>query len=73
MGPRNVRQPESCVRIESTQSDEGWRAFLGILPIVDHFVRTAGRASAVMSSYLTMCERSESAYPADVFAEQIWL
>jgi hypothetical protein len=48
-----------------------WREIDVILPVVDRFVRAAGWSSAVMNNFLTLCERSRNAYPADQFADQI--
>lgn len=48
-----------------------WNEIEIILPIVDCFVRTAGWAASVMGHFLTLCERSKSAYPAEMFADQI--
>lgn len=48
-----------------------WRDIGRILPIVDRFVRAAGWAPAIMSRYLTLCERAKAAYPADQFADQV--
>ena len=48
-----------------------WREIGVILPVVDRFVRAAGWSSAVMNDFLTLCERSRDAYPADLFADQI--
>jgi hypothetical protein len=48
-----------------------WNEIKIILPIVDRFVRAAGWAASVMSHFLTLCERSKSAYPAEMFADQI--
>ena len=39
--------------------------------IIDRFVRFAGWAYAVMSRYLTLCERSKDAFPAEQFADQV--
>src|SRR2546429_452513 len=41
------------------------------MPIVDSFVRFAGWAYVVMSHYLTLCERSKDAFPAERFADQV--
>jgi hypothetical protein len=48
-----------------------WSDISRILPIVDRFVRTAGWGASVMSSFLTLCERSKDCYPAKDFADQI--
>ena len=48
-----------------------WSEIGVILPFVDRFVRAAGWSAAVMSDFLTLCERSRAAYPADQFADQI--
>jgi hypothetical protein len=42
-----------------------------ILPLVDRFVRAAGWAHAVMSGFLTLCERTRRHYPATLFADEI--
>jgi hypothetical protein len=41
------------------------------MPIIDRFVRFAGWAYSVMSRYLTLCERSKDAFPAEQFADQV--
>jgi len=48
-----------------------WSDIGRILPIIDRFVRAAGWSSSIMSRYLTLCERSKTAYPADLFADQV--
>lgn len=48
-----------------------WRDITLILPIVDRFVRAAGWSAAVMSSFLTLCERASGIYPADAFSGQV--
>ncbi len=48
-----------------------WNEIKIILPIVDRFVRAAGWAASVMTHFLTLCERSKSTYPAEMFADQI--
>lgn len=51
--------------------NDDWSEIETILPIVDRFVRAAGWAASVMSHFLTFCERSKSAYPAEMFSDQI--
>jgi hypothetical protein len=48
-----------------------WTEIDRIMPIIDRFVRFAGWAYAVMSRYLTLCERSKDAFPAEQFADQV--
>jgi hypothetical protein len=48
-----------------------WTEIDRIMPIIDRFVRFAGWAHAVMSRYLTLCERSKDAFPAEQFADQV--
>jgi hypothetical protein len=48
-----------------------WSDIDRIMPIVDSFVRFAGWAYVVMSHYLTLCERSKDAFPAEQFADQV--
>jgi hypothetical protein len=48
-----------------------WSDIDRIIPIVDRFVRFAGWAYVVMSHYLTLCERSKDAFPAEQFADQV--
>lgn len=48
-----------------------WSEIGLILPLVDRYVRAAGWAGRVMSHFLTLCERAKSAYPAEIFADQI--
>ena len=48
-----------------------WSEIGLILPIIDRFIRTSGWADLVMSRFLSLCERSKTSYPADVFADQV--
>lgn len=48
-----------------------WRDIDTILPVIDRLVRCAGWAPAIAGRFLTLCERSRDAYPADCFAEQL--
>lgn len=48
-----------------------WSEIDRILPLVDRYLRAAGWAAAVMGSFLTLCERSQTSYPAEMFADQI--
>jgi len=48
-----------------------WSDIDRIMPIVDSFVRFAGWAYVVMGHYLTLCERSKDAFPAERFADQV--
>src|SRR5258708_2227245 len=48
-----------------------WSEIKMILPLVDRFVRAGGWSVSVMSQFLTLCERSKSAYPAEMFADQV--
>lgn len=48
-----------------------WSEIGLILPLVDRYVRAGGWVATVMSQFLTLCERAKSAYPAEVFADQI--
>lgn len=48
-----------------------WSDISRILPLIDRFVRAGGWAAAVMESFLTLCERSKTAYPAEAFADQV--
>ena len=48
-----------------------WSEIEMILPIVDRFIRAGGWSSTLMSHFLTLCERSKTAYPAEMFADQI--
>ena len=48
-----------------------WTEIGRIMPIIDRFVCFAGWANAVMSHYLTLCERSKDAFPAEKFADQV--
>jgi hypothetical protein len=48
-----------------------WAEIERILPIVDRFIRGGGWSSTLMSHFLTLCERSKAAYPAEMFADQI--
>lgn len=48
-----------------------WREIGRILPLIDRFIRAAGWAGAIMSPYLTLCERAKADYPAEMFVDQI--
>jgi hypothetical protein len=48
-----------------------WSDIGMILPLVDRYIRAGGWAAGVMNMFLTLCERSKSAYPAEAFADQI--
>jgi hypothetical protein len=48
-----------------------WTEIDRIMPIIDRFVRFGGWAYAVMSRYLTLCQRSKDAFPAEQFADQV--
>lgn len=48
-----------------------WSEIELILPIIDQYVRASGWAATVMVHFLTLCERAKSAYPAEMFADQI--
>jgi hypothetical protein len=48
-----------------------WSEIGMILPLVDRYVRASGWAATVMSQFLMLCERAKSAYPAEMFVDQI--
>ena len=48
-----------------------WSELALILPLIDRLVRAGGWSATVMGQFLTFCERSKTAYPAGVFAEQV--
>lgn len=48
-----------------------WSEINHILPLIDRFVRAGGWAASVMNSFLTLCERARTNYPADAFADQV--
>jgi len=48
-----------------------WKDIDRILPVVDHFVRSAGWAASVMYLFLELCERAKIFYPAKQFADQV--
>lgn len=48
-----------------------WSEIHIILPLINRFITSAGWSNTVMDHYLTLCERSRSAYPAALFATQI--
>ena len=48
-----------------------WTNIAAVVPTVDRFVRGAGWSAAVMNEYLTLCERSQEDFPADIWADQI--
>lgn len=51
--------------------NDNWSEISHILPLVDRFVRVGGWATSVMDSFLTLCERAKSNYPAEAFADQV--
>jgi hypothetical protein len=60
-----------CANMATRYVNGDWGEINRILPIVDRFVRAAGWAAPVMSSFLTLCERSKGAYPSGLFSEQV--
>jgi hypothetical protein len=48
-----------------------WSEIALILPLIDRLVRAGGWSRTLMYHYLTLCERSKTAYPAEMFADQI--
>jgi hypothetical protein len=48
-----------------------WEEIDLVLPIIDKFVRNAGWATAVASTFLTLCERCGPCYPAELFVDQL--
>ncbi|PPS48204.1 ATP-binding protein [Pseudomonas syringae] len=48
-----------------------WNDLLKVMPLIDRMVRAAGWNPYVMCQFVTLCERSGAAYPADTFADQI--
>ncbi|MEH6457062.1 MAG: hypothetical protein V7749_12100 [Cocleimonas sp.] len=48
-----------------------WSDIDRILPLVDRLIRAGGWAAPVMDPFLTLCERAQDNYPADVFADQV--
>jgi hypothetical protein len=48
-----------------------WSEIGIILPVVDRLVRAAGWAASMMERFLTLCERSKTCYPVDVYADQV--
>ncbi|MBU1224396.1 MAG: ATP-binding protein [Gammaproteobacteria bacterium] len=48
-----------------------WSEISHILPLIDRFVRAGGWAASVMGSFLTLCERARTNYPAEAFADQV--
>ncbi|MCU1291193.1 MAG: hypothetical protein JWP08_43, partial [Bryobacterales bacterium] len=48
-----------------------WSEIGMILPLVDRFIRAGGWSGTLMRHFLTLCERSKAAYPAEMFADQI--
>lgn len=48
-----------------------WSDIGRILPVKDHFVRSAGWVSTIMSHFLRLCERAKEVYPAELFADQV--
>ena len=48
-----------------------WDDLGQIVPLVDRMVRAAGWHSYVARQFVTLCERSGAAYPADTFADQV--
>jgi len=48
-----------------------WSEIRRILPLIDRFVRAGGWMDYVMGSFLTLCERARTHYPAETFADQV--
>lgn len=48
-----------------------WHDLLKVMPLIDRMVRAAGWHPHVTRQFVTLCERSGAAYPADTFADQI--
>jgi hypothetical protein len=48
-----------------------WTDLSRVMPLIDKLVRQAGWAPFVMETFLTLCERAGTAYPIDVFADQV--
>lgn len=48
-----------------------WDDLDQVMPLVDRLVRAAGWHPYVARQFITLCERSRAAYPADTFAEQV--
>jgi hypothetical protein len=48
-----------------------WTDLPRVMPLIDKLVRQAGWARFVMDMFLTLCERAGTAYPIDVFANQV--
>lgn len=47
-----------------------WTDLPRVMPLIDQLVRQAGWAPFVMETFLTMCQRANTAYPIDAFADQ---
>lgn len=48
-----------------------WDDIGQVMPLVDRMVRAAGWHPYVARQFVTLCERSGAAYPADTFADQV--
>lgn len=48
-----------------------WEDLDQVMPLVDRMVRAAGWHPYVARQFVTLCERSGAAYPADTFADQV--
>lgn len=48
-----------------------WHDLVQVIPLVDRMVRAAGWHPYVARQFVTLCERSGAAYPADTFADQV--
>ena len=48
-----------------------WEDLDQVMPLVDRMVRAAGWHPYVARQFITLCERSGAAYPADTFADQV--
>lgn len=48
-----------------------WDDLGKVMPLIDRIVRAAGWHPYVASKFVTLCERSGAAYPADTFADQV--
>ncbi len=48
-----------------------WQDLFKVMPLIDHMVRVAGWNPYVARQFVTLCERSGAAYPAEIFADQV--
>jgi hypothetical protein len=51
--------------------NDDWQDISLVMPIIDKFISKAGWITAVITHYLTLCERAIRHYPVERFADQV--